>query len=165
MESCALCLQPQCDTDGSRRYRKLLYGKANSCSNELAILNRLIFATWPGLSVNSFEKLTEEKAYYCAHCQRNLINYNKAVVKVNQLSSDILSNLSAPPQTELSCSRPHTGEKRSAETAQLGEPDQEREADENEAIVSNFYVPVCSYTKLSNRTPHQQYPQDPILQK
>ena len=60
MESCALCLQPQCDTDGSRRYRKLLYGKANSCSNELAILNRLIFATWPGLSVNSFEKLTEE---------------------------------------------------------------------------------------------------------
>ena len=137
MEACALCLHPQCDTDGSRRYRKLLYGKANSCSKrELSILNHLIFTTWPGLSVKSFEKLSEEKAYLCAPCQRNLINYNKAVSKVNELSTAILSNLSAPLQTELSCSRPHIGEKRSAETAQLGGPAQEEEADVNEATVS-----------------------------
>ena len=45
------------------------------------ILNSLICTTWPGFSVNSFEKLSEEKAYLCAPCQKRLVNYNKTVVK------------------------------------------------------------------------------------
>jgi len=43
MESCELCSQLLHDSDGSRKYRKLLYGNNNSCSKELSILNSLIF--------------------------------------------------------------------------------------------------------------------------
>ena len=130
MESCALCSQPFSEADGSRKYRKLLYGKA---TKELSILNHLIFTTWPGLSVQSFEKLREEKAYLCATCQRNLINYSKALLKANQLSSNILSSLSVPSQTGPT-SRPCTGDKRSAETAHLDESVEE--ADDRDTTVS-----------------------------
>jgi len=66
-------------------------------------------------------------------CQKNLINYSKALVKANQLSSTILSNLSAPSQTGPT-SRPRTGDKRSAETAHLEES--VPEADGTEVRVS-----------------------------
>ena len=64
MESGALCLEPF--QTSSRKYRKLLYGK--SCATEIGILNGLISATWPGLSVGSCVK---KKPAYAQLWQRN----------------------------------------------------------------------------------------------
>ena len=139
MDSCALCSQPFSDSDGSRKYRKLLYGKA---TKELSILNYLIHNTWPGLSVQSFEKLREEKAYLCTACQKNLINYDKALVKANQLSSNILSSLSVPSQTGPT-SRPRIGDKRSAEIAHLEESVEE--VNDSAATVSYISCSLICY--------------------
>jgi len=154
MEYCALCSQPFSASDSSRKYRKLLYGK--SCSKELAILNSLIFTTWPGLSVNSFEKLCEDEAYLCAPCQKGLINYNKALLKVNQLSSNLLSNLSVPSQTGPT-SRPRTGDKRSAETANLEEAQESNGATVSSSVYMCKYVPNATTPTDFNHRLHATF--------
>ena len=59
MESCALCLEPF-QIASSCKYQNLLYGK--SCATEIGVLNGLISATWPGLSVG-FCAVKKKPAY------------------------------------------------------------------------------------------------------
>ena len=87
MEYCGLCRKPV----PSSKDRRLLHGE--TCDKEVAILNFLISATWPGHSLRSSFELSRERTFICSTCKGTLKRYNDACDKISELSSQIVSKI------------------------------------------------------------------------
>jgi len=90
MECCGLCRQPVSSKD-----RRLLHG--GTCDKEVAILNFLISATWPGHSIRSSVELSRERTFICTTCKGTLKKYKNACDQIAEYSSLIISKINIGP--------------------------------------------------------------------